>query len=287
MVLDLYLSHKVISLEDVHPPNLTAVVMESRKRPRATFEEDHHDDSRAKLKSNNWGPTDSTLERWRKVHDFIKNHESLPQWSDMVSKYKHLFVVASSIHRYTGGLIVGKAPLYATPPFEWEHDRNLFYSELSKCVKSFQNAVINSYIQRLPDGLLQQNWTAPSPLSHCSEALTMGGNTSSKQNQDQEHVVSSLFTTVSHITHPLYRYKLALERCGQTCGPPNSPDRRQQAEALFSDGVASLCGWAAGKMEWVEFLQGLKENTWIAASMEVRGPDRPQPERQKFIAAFF
>ncbi|CAG7561041.1 unnamed protein product [Fusarium equiseti] len=290
LVLDLHLSHKVISLEDVHPPNLTMGVTESRKRSRVTFEEeDHQENSRAKLKSNNWGPTNSTLERWRKVHDFIQKHEFLqshPQWKDMVNNYKHLFAIASSVHRYTGGLIVGETPLYATHPPEWEHDRNHFFSEMSKCVKSFQNAVINSHIQRLPDFLVQRNWTAPSSLSQRSEALTVGDNTFSAQNQDQAHIVSSLFTTGSYSTHPPYRYKLALERCGQTRGPPDSPVRQQQAEALFSDGIASLCGWTSGEMAWVEYLQGLRQDTWIAASMEVGGPNHPQPERQKFMAAF-
>lgn len=290
LVLDLYLSHMVISLEDVHPPNLTMGVTESRKRSRVTLEEeeDHQKNSRAKLRSNNWGPTNSTLERWRKVHDFIQKHEFLqspPRLKAMVNDYKHLFAIASSVHRHTGGLIVGETPLYATHPPEWEHDWNHFFSEMPKCVKSFQNAVINSHIQRLPDFLVQRNWTAPSPLSQRSEALT-GGNTFSTQNQDQAHIVSSLFTTGSHSTHPPYRYKLALERCGQTRGPPDSPVRRQQAEALFSDGIASFCGWTSGKMAWVEYLQGLRQDTWIAASMEVGGPNHPQPERQKFMAAF-
>ncbi|KAG4266165.1 hypothetical protein FPRO03_01449 [Fusarium proliferatum] len=98
---------------------------------------------------------------------------------------------------------------------------------------------------------------------------------------------ASLFETKALAVHPPYRFKLALERCGKTEGPPSSIIRHQQAEQLFEHKVPKLCGWSLDKVAWVEFLQGLDEGVWIAASLETaRDDEMTWPERDRFIETF-
>ncbi|KAM0297466.1 hypothetical protein ACHAPM_009594 [Fusarium culmorum] len=194
--------------------------------------------------------------------------------------YKQFFTVAASVHRFTGGLIVGKTPFPADYPTEWDHHPHEFLNEFWKCVKSFQNAVIQSFIQGLPNFLLERKWTASSTVPNDQRASTAGCETNS-------YVFQSLFTTNLGIsTHPSYRYKIALERCGQTKGLPDSAVRLEQAEALFADETASLCGWPSGKVAWIEFLRNLEQDVWIAASMEAKCSDDTQLERRRFVETF-
>lgn len=289
-VLNLHLMYVVTPGVDIQFDATTETVG-SKKRSRDHFETDlyREQDSRAGLKSSNWGPTDKTLARWRKVHNFIQKPnclQSVPKLKDKVGMYRKFFAVAASVHRYTGGLIVGETPLHAAYHPQWDRDSHEFDEELRKCVKSFQNAVINCNIQRLPDFLLERKWTDSNTISNDQRTSTVGDN---KLHIEYEHgslILPSLFATGSKNAHPPYRYKLALERCGQTKGLSDSTVRLEQAEALFTDGTATLCGWSSGKVDWVKFLQSLEKDVWIAASMEAKSPDEPQPERQKFIETF-
>ncbi|KAF4990121.1 hypothetical protein FGRMN_8649 [Fusarium graminum] len=289
-VLDLYLSHAVTS-EIVLRSDTTVGAVNSKKRSRDHFEADLHleQDSRANLKSSNWGPSDNTLDRWRRVHNFIQNHDcsqSAPKLREKVVMYKQFFAVAASVHKFTGGLMVGDTPFHAAHDPQWDHNWHGFYNEFLKCVKTFQNAVIQSYIKRLPSFLLEQRWTEPINASNDQRASTRGDNRLDIQQELESFILPSLFAIASKVVHPPYRYKLALERCGLTKGLPDSAIRLEQAEALFADGTASLCGWASGKVAWIDFFQSLEQDVWIAASMEAQSPNEPQLERQKFVETF-
>ncbi|KAL9575719.1 hypothetical protein ACKAV7_000517 [Fusarium commune] len=262
----------------------------SKKRPRDMFEENERfGDPRANLTSNNWGPSDKTLERWGKVYDFIRKDESLEfprKLRNKVTHYMTFFSVAASVHRCHGGLVVGPNPLDAAHPPEWKGDLRSFNEEFLKWVHSFQNAVINSYIKILPKFLLERSWTGSSS-SVLPESALDDNNSAIAGNQPYSPMPSSLFETKSLAVHPPYRFKLALERCGKTEGPPSSIIRRQQAEQLFEDTVPKLCGWLLDKVAWVEFLQELDEGVWIAPSLETARGDRVvQPERDRFIETF-
>ncbi|KAL3608600.1 hypothetical protein FPOAC2_03603 [Fusarium poae] len=280
-VLDLYLSHRAAPEISMQSDTETGAT-NSKKRSREDFEEG---DRRAGLRSSNWGPADKTLERWRKVHNFMQKHDCIQSVDDSINKamaYKQFFTVAASVHRFTGGLIVGNTPFHASHPTQWDDDSHEFLVEFQKCVKAFQNAVIQSFIHRLPGFLLEREWTQSSTISDDQRASAARHHPV----ETNSYVFQSLFTTNFGNKHPLYRYKVALERCGQTKGLPDSAVRLEQAEALFTDGTASLCGWHSEKAHWIEFIQGLEQDVWIAASMEVKSPDDTQLERQKFVEKF-
>ncbi|KAF5710175.1 hypothetical protein FMUND_9675 [Fusarium mundagurra] len=247
-------------------------------------------DPRTNLTSYNWGPSDKTLERWRKVYDFIRNVESLqhaPRLRNKVTQYMALFSVAASIHRCPGGLVAGLNPLQAVHPPEWKDDLRSFNDEFLKCVHSFQNAVIHSYIKNLPKFLLERTWTGSNSSSILPKLTLHESSSTTARNQQSSHMPTSLFETKSLAVHPPYRLKLALERCGKTEGQPSSITRRQQAEQLFEQKVPKLCGWLFDKFAWVEFLQGLDEGVWIAASLETARDDRvARPEYDRFIETF-
>ncbi|SPJ71444.1 uncharacterized protein FTOL_01172 [Fusarium torulosum] len=273
IVLDQYLSYRAPSLEHGLQIDSTLAGEGSKKRTRDVFEQSHcyDHDPRADLTSNNWGPSDNTLNRWRQVHRFIEGNECLVSVHRLYNKteqHRRFFGVAASVHRYHGGLLVGKTPIRMAFPSHWNDDVTSFKDEFSKCIQSFQNAVINSYIHGLPDFLLERQWTASISLLQPPEAATVLKDTADMQSLDQAPVASSLFETSSTHVHPPYHYKLALERCGQTRGTPNSLAGQQQAESLFSSNIA---------------VEGL----WIAASMEsLKDPQTVQPERQMFIETF-
>ncbi|KAF4441074.1 hypothetical protein FACUT_2946 [Fusarium acutatum] len=247
-------------------------------------------DPRTNLTSYNWGPSDKTLERWRKVYDFIRNIESLhftPRLRNKVTQHMALFSVAASIHRCPGGLVAGLNPLKAVHPPEWKDDLRSFNDEFHKCVHSFQNAVIHSYIKHLPNFLLERNWTGSNSSSVLPKLSLHESNSATAGNQISSHMPAPLFETKALAVHPPYRFKLVLERCGKTEGPPLSTIRRQQAEQLFEHKVPKLCGWLLDKVAWVEFLQGLGEGVWIAASLETARDDgMTHPERDRFIETF-
>ncbi|KAH7493033.1 hypothetical protein FOMA001_g556 [Fusarium oxysporum f. sp. matthiolae] len=289
-VLDHHLSYSALSDQRISQPMFESTEDDSKKRPRDVFEENERfGDPRASLTSNNWGPSDKTLERWRKVYDFIRKDESLEfphKLRNKVTQYMAFFSVAASVHRCHGGLVVGPNPLDTAHPPEWKGDLRSFNEEFPKCVHSFQNAVINSYIKNLPKFLLERSWTG-SNSSVLPESTLDDNNSAIAGNQPYSPIPSSLFETKSLAVHPPYRFKLALERCGKTEGPPSSIIRRQQAEQLFEDTVPKLCGWLLDKVAWVEFLQELDEGVWIAASLETARGDRVvQPERDRFIETF-
>ncbi|KAK2137478.1 hypothetical protein NOF04DRAFT_1404938 [Fusarium oxysporum II5] len=221
-VLDHHLSYSALSDQGISQPMFESTEDDSKKRPRDVFEENERfGDPRASLTSNNWGPSDKTLERWRKVYDFIRKDESL----------------------------------------------------------EFPRKLRNKF-------LLERSWTG-SNSSVLPEPTLDDNNSAIAGNQPYSPIPSSLFETKSLAVHPPYRFKLALERCGKTEGPPSSTIRRQQAEQLFGDTVPKLCGWLLDKVAWVEFLQELDEGVWIAASLETARGDRVvQPERDRFIETF-
>ncbi|KAI6754424.1 hypothetical protein HG530_012938 [Fusarium avenaceum] len=292
IVLDQYLSNRAPFLEHNLQIDSTLAGEGSRKRTRDVFEQSHcyDHDPRANLTSNNWGPSDTTLNRWRQVHSFIEDSGSLLAMDRLHNKaqqYRRFFGVAASVHRYHGGLLVGKAPIRTAFPSIWNDDVGSFKDELSKCIQSFQNAVINSYIHGLPDFLLERQWTASASLLQTPEAEMVLDDSAGMQSLDQAPVASSLFETSSTHLHPQYHYKLALERCGQTRGTPNSLARQKQAESLFSSNTATVCGWSLGKAAWLEFMARLEEGLWIAASMEsLKDPQTVEPERKRFIETF-
>jgi hypothetical protein len=292
IVLDQYLSYRAPSIEHDLQIDSTLAGEGSRKRTRDVFEQSHCYDRnpRADLTPNNWGPSDHTLNGWRQVHSFIENNECLPSVHRLYNKTEQhirFFGVAASVHRYHGGLLVGKTPIRTAFPSHWNGDVRSFKDEFSKCIQSFQNAVINSYIQGLPDFLLERQWTASISLLQLPEVATVLKDTANMQSLDQVPVASSLFETSSSHVHPQYYYKLALERCGQARGTPNSLARQKQAESLFSSNIAVVCGWSLGEAAWLEFMGRLEEGLWIAASMEsLTGPQTVQPERQRFIETF-
>ncbi|TXC04364.1 hypothetical protein FocTR4_00001708 [Fusarium oxysporum f. sp. cubense] len=249
-VLDHHLSYSALSDQGISQPMFESTEDDSKKRPRDVFEENERfGDPRASLTSNNWGPSDKTLERWRKVYDFIRKDESLEfprKLRNKVTQYMAFFSVAASVHRCHGGLVVGPNPLDAAHPPEWKGDLRSFNEEFPKCVHSFQNAVINSYIKNLPKFLLERSWTG-SNSSVLPEPTLDDNNSAIAGNQ-----------------------------------PQLSP-----AEQLFGDTVPKLCGWLLDKVAWVEFLQELDEGVWIAASLETARGDRVvQPERDRFIETF-
>jgi hypothetical protein len=291
-VLDQHLSYSALSDQGISQPMLESIDDGSKKRPRDMFEENERfdDDPRANLTSTNWGPSDKTMERWRKVYDFIRKGESFDfarRLKNKVTQYMAFFSVAASVHRCHGGLVVGPNPLDAAHPPEWKGDVRSFNEEFLKCVHSFQNAVINSYIKNLPKFLLERIWTGSNSSSVLPEFALDESNSAIAGNQPYSPMPSSLFETKPLAVHPPYRFKLALERCGKTEGPPLSIIRRQQAELLFEDTVPKLCGWLLGKVAWVEFLQELDEGVWIAASLETaRGDEMIQPKRDRFIETF-
>ncbi|RBA11529.1 hypothetical protein FPRO05_04701 [Fusarium proliferatum] len=290
-VLDQHLSCSALSDQDISQPIPESIEHGSKKRPRDMFEENERFvDPRTNLTSYNWGPSDKTLERWRKVYDFIRNVESFqftPRLKNKVTQYTALFSVAASIHRCPGGLVAGLNPLEAAHPSEWKDDMRSFNDEFLKCVHSFQNAVIHSYIKNLPNFLLERNWTGSNSSSKLPKLSPHERNSAIAGNQPSFHMPASLFETKALAVHPLYRFKLALERCGKTEGLPSSIIRHQQAEQLFEHKVPKLCGWSSDKVAWVEFLQGLDEGVWIAASLETaRGDEMTWPERDRFIETF-
>ncbi|KAH7181681.1 hypothetical protein DER46DRAFT_620717 [Fusarium sp. MPI-SDFR-AT-0072] len=221
-VLDHHLSYSALSDQGISQPMFESTEGGSKKRPRDMFEENERfGDPRANLTSNNWGPSDKTLERWGKVYDFIRKDESL----------------------------------------------------------EFPRKLRNKF-------LLERSWTGSSS-SVLPESALDDNNSAIAGNQPYSPMPSSLFETKSLAVHPPYRFKLALERCGKTEGPPSSIIRRQQAEQLFEDTVPKLCGWLLDKVAWVEFLQELDEGVWIAPSLETARGDRVvQPERDRFIETF-
>ncbi|KAF5535103.1 hypothetical protein FMEXI_10970 [Fusarium mexicanum] len=290
-VLDQHLSCSAFSDQDISQPILESVEHGSRKRPRDMFEENERFvDPRTNLTSYNWGPSDKTMERWRKVYDFIRHVESLqdaPRLRNKVTQYLALFSVAASIHRCPGGLVAGPNPLQAVHPPEWKDDLRSFNDEFLKCVHSFQNAVIHSYIKNLPKFLLERTWTGSNSSSILPKLTLHESSSTTARNQQSSHMPISLFETKSLAVHPPYRFKLALERCGKTEGQPSSITRRQQAEQLFEHKVPKLCGWLSDKVAWVEFLQGLDEGVWIAASLETARDDGvARPEHDRFIETF-
>ncbi|KAF5983347.1 hypothetical protein FCOIX_3245 [Fusarium coicis] len=147
-VLDQHLSCSALSDQDIPQPILGSIERGSRKRPRDMFEENERfADPRTNFTSYNWGPSDKTLGRWRKVYDFIRNIESLrdaPKLRNKVTQYMALFSVAASIHRCPSGLVAGLNPLQAVHPAEWKDDLRSFNDQFLKCVHSFQNAVIET-----------------------------------------------------------------------------------------------------------------------------------------------
>ncbi|KAG7422373.1 hypothetical protein Forpe1208_v001463 [Fusarium oxysporum f. sp. rapae] len=119
-VLDHHLSYSALSDQGISQPMFESTEGGSKKRPRDMFEENERfGDPRANLTSNNWGPSDKTLERWGKVYDFIRKDESLEfprKLRNKVTHYMTFFSVAASVHRCHGGLVVGPNPLDAAHP---------------------------------------------------------------------------------------------------------------------------------------------------------------------------
>ncbi|KAF4485709.1 hypothetical protein FAGAP_11442 [Fusarium agapanthi] len=194
-------------------------------------------DPRTNLTSYNWGPSDKTLERWRKVYDFIRNVESLqdaPRQRNKVTHYLALFSVAASIHRCPGGLVAGLNPLQAVHPREWKDDLRSFKDEFLKCVHLFHNAVIHSYIKNLPKFLLERTWTGSNSSSILPKLTLHESSSTTVRNQQSSHMPTSLFETKSLAVHPPYRFKLALERCGKTEGHQINVSQRGKVQLRFN-----------------------------------------------------